>query len=580
MNYDSGKVEDPLGFISNTGFGATLRNGGFHWLGIIGVLGILVAFGHSILAMSGEETLAQVYREVEVPKLRNFRKAAFIVFIYSLALTSVISFLAVLLIPNDVRMRDYSSNLIGGLSMYLSGPHWARLLLNAFVVGIGALILSGAVNTAIIGSNGVLNRVAEDGVLPDWLLKPHPRYGTSYRVLTLILILKLATIFISRGDVLLLGEAYAFGVVWSFVFMSASMVILRFKDKKPREYRMPFNVKLGQVEVPLGLIAVFLVLIGAAVMNLLTKEVATIAGVSFTAAFLIVFTISERFRRKPPSAVPGEHGHSHVEQFTVEAKEEAVLSSTSLGLAVRPYLKLIAIRSPQNLFMLEKTLAETDPETTNVVVMTAKILPQGVEQMPPGLDPYEQRLMTAVVDRAEKAGKQVKPLIVPTNSPLNAVLQTARDLNANEVVMGASNKHATDMQLEELQFNWMVVNGGQMPPLSIRILSRDRDVYLDVGGGQRVPKMSERKARSVAELRGRGRCQSGVAVSRRHLPRQRPVSTRADHARSAGHVRPGPPRGFAGAETRPGAGPSTRSRRGGQEIDWPGGSGTGGAFPG
>ena len=29
---------------------------------------------------------------------------------------------------------------------------------------VGVLILSGAVNTAIIGSNGVLNRVAEDGV--------------------------------------------------------------------------------------------------------------------------------------------------------------------------------------------------------------------------------------------------------------------------------------------------------------------------------------------------------------------------------------------------------------------------------
>jgi len=44
----------------------------------------LIAFGHSILAMSGEETLAQVYREVESPKLPNFRKAAFVVFIYKL----------------------------------------------------------------------------------------------------------------------------------------------------------------------------------------------------------------------------------------------------------------------------------------------------------------------------------------------------------------------------------------------------------------------------------------------------------------------------------------------------------------
>src|SRR5439155_26690041 len=142
-------------------------------------------------------------------------------------------------------------------------------------------ILSRAVNTAIIGSNGVLNRIADDGVVPVWLQKPHPRYGTTYRLLRVILVLKLFTIVVTRGDVLLLGEAYAFGVVWSFVFMSLSMVILRFRRPDlPRAYKMPLNIPLGNgKELPVGLIFVFLVLFLAAVSNLLTKEVATIGGV-------------------------------------------------------------------------------------------------------------------------------------------------------------------------------------------------------------------------------------------------------------------------------------------------------------
>src|SRR5262249_39088971 len=158
------------------------------------------------------------------------KKAAFIVFVYSLVLTGGISFLAIMLIPDDVRMKDYADNLIAGLAMNVVGPSWARLLLHGLVVFVGFLILSGAVNTAIVGSNGVLNRVAEDGVLPDALLKPHPKYGTTYRLLYLITGLQLATILISRGDVLALGEAYAFGVVWSFVFKALAMVVLRFKD--------------------------------------------------------------------------------------------------------------------------------------------------------------------------------------------------------------------------------------------------------------------------------------------------------------------------------------------------------------
>ncbi len=67
--------EDPLGWIAATPVGDELRPGRVHWLSWIGLLGVVAAFGHSILAMSGEETLAQVYREVRAPKLRNFERA-------------------------------------------------------------------------------------------------------------------------------------------------------------------------------------------------------------------------------------------------------------------------------------------------------------------------------------------------------------------------------------------------------------------------------------------------------------------------------------------------------------------------
>ena len=72
--------EDPLGTLPRVlpeKTVSSLRNPG-SWLGLIGIVGLFIAFGHSILAMSGEETLAQVYREVESPKLANFKKAAFL----------------------------------------------------------------------------------------------------------------------------------------------------------------------------------------------------------------------------------------------------------------------------------------------------------------------------------------------------------------------------------------------------------------------------------------------------------------------------------------------------------------------
>jgi amino acid transporter/nucleotide-binding universal stress UspA family protein len=494
--------EDPTGFLSHTSVAQKLRDMAGKppgdWLSLIGVLGIFIAFGHSILAMSGEETLAQVFREVESPKLKNFKKAAFIVFIYSLVLTGGISFLAVLLIPADVRMQDYSDNLIGGLAMNVAGPLWAKLLLNGFVVVVGALILSGAVNTAIIGSNGVLNRVAEDGVMPEWFLKPHPRFGTTYRILWLIFLLQIFTIWASRGDVLLLGEAYAFGVVWSFVFQALSMVVLRFTDPRPREAKVPLNLRVGKYEVPIGLIIILAILLVSAICNLLTKEVATIGGLIFTAVFFTMFYISERYHEKQRAGKQ----HEHMEQFNQETTGE--VTAASLGLT-KMYRKLVSIRSPHNLFMLEKALTEADPETTSIVVMTAKLMPPGGSpDEQPDLDTYDQQLMTAVVQLAERVGKQVKPLIVPTNNPIHAVLNTAKDLQAHELIMGASNRYTADEQMEQIAFYWISLHGGNPPPLTVRILSRERDIYLDLAGGNRIPKISERKARSVAELRAAG----------------------------------------------------------------------------
>ncbi|MFO0927750.1 MAG: APC family permease [Gemmataceae bacterium] len=512
MDPGTGQQVDPLGFLDHllpTAWTDSLRMP-FRWLSVIGLIGILIAFGHSILAMSGLETLAQVYREVESPKLQNFIKAGLIVFVFALLLTGSISFFAVMLIPNDVRMKEYSDNLIGGLAMNVAGPPVARLILNAFVTIVGFLLLSGACNTSIIGANGVLNRVAEDGILPDWLRQPHRRFGTTHRILTMIVGLQLFTIIASRGDTFLLGEAYAFGVVWSFVFQAFSMVVLRLKDPRPREFKVPLNPRLFGREVPVGLLLILLVLLVSACLNFLTKEVATVGGLVFSAVFFGLFTLTERMTARRLRAA-GHTEHKHVELFNQETTPEVTAQTLDL---TRTYRKLVAIRSTMNLFMLEKALAETDPETTGVVVMTAKYIPPGSGEDPnhfeqSELDAYDQQLMTAVVERAEKAGKEVTPIIVPTNNPLHAVLKMAKDIQAHELLMGASNKYTADEQLEQIAFYWISMHDGEPAPLTVRILSRERDMYLDLGGGNRIPKISERRARSVAELRA-----AGVGVDR------------------------------------------------------------------
>src|SRR5262249_33987298 len=83
---------------------------------IFGIVAIFIALGQSVLAMSGEESLAQVYREIESPKLVNLKKAGLVIFVYSMIFTSLVSFFAVMIIPDVIR-QGFLENLIGGLAM-------------------------------------------------------------------------------------------------------------------------------------------------------------------------------------------------------------------------------------------------------------------------------------------------------------------------------------------------------------------------------------------------------------------------------------------------------------------------------
>src|SRR6185436_4853125 len=238
----------------------------------IGLVGILIGLGHSVLAMSGEETMAQVYREIEHPKLKNLEKAGFIIFIYSLIFTAGVAFFAVMIIPDSVRNSFYD-NPIGGLAMYLAGPLPLRIVFRGFIAVVGTLMLAGAVNTSIVGSNGVLNRVSEDGILPHWFRHPHKKFGTTHRILNLVVLLQIFTIILSRGDIFLLGEAYAFGVMWSFAMKGLAVLVLRYKQPGKREFRVPFNLKFRNLEIPLGLGFITLTLVALCVINLVTKQV-------------------------------------------------------------------------------------------------------------------------------------------------------------------------------------------------------------------------------------------------------------------------------------------------------------------
>src|SRR5437870_991047 len=275
---------------------------------MFGFVAILVGLGHSVLAMSGEESLAQVYREIESPKLPNLKKAGLVIFIYSLVFTSLVS---------------------------------------------------------------------------------------------------IFTVMISRGNVSFLANLYAFGVIWSFAMKGVAVLVLRYTHPGEREYRVPLNLKLGGVEIPVGLALITLVLLAIAIVNLFTKPEATVAGFVFSVLLFGVFLVSERSVHK--------RGQAYVEmdQFHVAAQQE--LSPASLG--VKPANILVPVSNYHALYHLAGVLDRIKPGRKDVVVLHVRLLRRAgsgeseleAKQL---FGSIEQYLFTQALCLAERRGKSIRLAVV------------------------------------------------------------------------------------------------------------------------------------------------------------------------
>ena len=377
-----------------------------------------------------------------------------------------------MIIPDDVRPRYYD-NLIGGLAMSLAGPELLKILFHVFVVIVGAMILSGAVNTSMFGANGVLNRVAEDRVLLSWFRKPHKRFGTTYRIVNLITVAQMLTIVGSGGDIFLLSEAYAFGVVWSFAMKGVGVLALRFQ-RTDQEYKTPLNLRIGGREIPIGLGFIVTTLFLVAIANLFTKKIATVYGVSLTVILLILFTISEHINRRKAQA-----GGKALEQFNLDDQPHI-----STRLHARPGCVLVAVRGDQ-LDHLRRTLQKTNLRRHDIVVMTVRPLSTGAGEYELQTDQifsdYEQALFSKVVEMAEKEGKTAELLVVPAVDPFDAMVQSASNLKVSKLVTGVSEKMTSDELARRIGLAWESLPEPRHP-FSLEIISPNRpSTYVNLG---------------------------------------------------------------------------------------------------
>ena len=248
----------------------------------------------------------------------------------------------------------------------------------------------------------------------------------------------------------MLGEAYAFGVIWSFTFNSLAMLVLRWKYHGERGWKVPPNIHIGKTEIPIGLCGVFLVLLTTAIVNLFTKSVATVSGIVFAAAFFIIFSVSERRNRKQHALT----ARQMKEHFQLDHQD--VVSRETV--AVRPGGLMVTMRDAANPFALKWALSPTDTDEQDVVVLTVRMTAVGGPEFLGPEDQifseHEQMVFTKAISVAESFGKKVSLLVVPAGDIFAALIQTANSLEVDSVVSGLSTKMSAEDQAFHIGQAW------------------------------------------------------------------------------------------------------------------------------
>jgi hypothetical protein len=204
------------------------------------------------------------------------------------------------------------------------------------------------------------------------------------------------------------------------------------------------------MEIPLGLISVFLVLFTTAVVNLLTKSVATISGVTFAAAFFIIFTLSERDnKRRHDLATLQMKEHFQLEHQDNVGRE---------ALDIRPGAVVVTMRDSSATFALKWALTHTNTDEQDLVVLAARMMgaggPEYVDASEQLFSEHEQMLFTKAVSVAESFGKHISLLVVPAGDIFSALVQTANSLEAAAVVSGLSTKLTAQEQAYHVGQAW------------------------------------------------------------------------------------------------------------------------------
>jgi amino acid transporter len=188
---------------------------------------ILVGFAGSFLAFSGLESISQLSPAMKTPRKKIIGLALLLVVITIGVTSPLLTILATLLQQGAAADPVLSTQLLS-----LLGGHWGNIVLQTEVAISASLILAFASNTAVIGAYHVFLALARMEFFPEFILKRNRLRGTPHWSIALATGIPIAVLLLVRGQIDILGDMYAFGLLGAFTVTCVGLDIIRYRERK------------------------------------------------------------------------------------------------------------------------------------------------------------------------------------------------------------------------------------------------------------------------------------------------------------------------------------------------------------
>jgi APA family basic amino acid/polyamine antiporter len=386
----------------------------------------------AMLAYTGLETVANYAEEARRPG-RDLPRSLFSAITLVVVIYVLIACVGLSAYPADNGttalgtdwLRAPLMGIVVALQTHL--PHWFGEALRVYVGLTGALVLLAAITTSISGFGRLAYSLGEHGQLPAMFGRLHRRTLVSpasvVAAAAIAIALLVGTSF--TRAVPFLASLFSFGVLLAFT--AAQLAVIRLRRIKPdmrRPFRVPLNVRLRGVAVPVPAVFGALCTTAIFVVAMVTHPGARYGGPVWLAAGLVIYVLVRRSR----GAGLLEQIISSDEQVLPEATFSTILVPMKLG-EIGEEMVATAVRLAQDGDVTVEAL---------FVVRVPLDKPLDAELF----DLEEQAAASIAEARALGAdhGVEVNGRIIRARAIGDAIIEVSREIDADLIMLGSAPK--------------------------------------------------------------------------------------------------------------------------------------------